>query len=191
MGKTVINTLAASNHSEKDRSELDYYGTNPKTLEALLEKEIFDKDVWEPGSGHGNLVNVLKAKGYNVWSTDIHDYGCQDMIIDFLNFYDGYQGDIIMNPPYNLADEFVKKALSQVDEGHKVAALLRLQYLEGNKRYETILKDNPPKHVYPFVNRQVCSAKDDFTESSALAYAWFVWEKGFKGEPIIRWLKTK
>ena len=25
--------------------------------------------------------------------------------------------------------------------------------------------------------------------SSAVAYAWFVWEKGFNGKPIIDWIK--
>lgn len=108
-----LNTLGASNLSEKERSELDYYGTDPKTIEALLKVEQFDKDIWEPSSGHGNIVKMLKKYNYNVWSTDIHDYGCQDMIIDFLNFYDGWHGDIIMNPPYQLASEFVIKALSK------------------------------------------------------------------------------
>ena len=188
---TPLNTLGASNLSEKERSELDYYGTNPKTLEALLDVEQFDRRVWEPGSGHGNLTRVLIDRGYVPWSTDIHDYGWQDNIIDFLDWYDGWEGDIIMNPPYQFAEEFVEKALTQVDEGHKVAALLRLQFLEGTKRYKNLYKENPPKTVYVFTNRQVCSKVDDFTEGSAVAYAFFVWVKGFKGNPEIKWLSTK
>ena len=190
MAKNVVNTLGASNLSQKERSFLDYYGTDPKTVKALLEVESFDKDIWEPGSGHGNIVNELKAKGYNVWSTDIYDYGHQDMIIDFLNFYDGWHGSIVMNPPYQLAQEFVEKALSQLDTGHKLAALLRLQFLEGQKRFTELYKDNPPKKVYVFINRQVCSKVDDFTEGSAVAYCWMIWEKGFKGSPTIHWLNT-
>ena len=53
MSKNTLNTLGASNLSEKERSELDYYGTNPKTLEALLDVEQFDRRVWEPGSEIG------------------------------------------------------------------------------------------------------------------------------------------
>lgn len=191
MPKDPLNTLGASNHSEKERSELDYYGTNPKTLEALLDFEDFCTDIWEPGSGHGNLVNVLKAKGANVWSTDIKDYGCQDTITDFLSYQDSWHGDIIMNPPYQLAEEFVEKALVLIDAGHKVAALLRLQFLEGTKRFKNLYKENPPKTVYVFTNRQVCSKVDDFTEGSAVAYCWMIWEKGFTGNPVIKWLSTK
>ena len=95
---------------------------------------------------------------------------------------------IVMNPPYCDAEKFVSKALSLVGDGRKVAAFLRLQFLEGQGRYDRLMKDNPPKAVYVFVKRQVCSAKDDFTEGSAVAYCWMVWEKGFKGSPEIRWI---
>ena len=190
MAKNVVNTLGASNLSKKERSFLDYYGTDPKTIRALLDAESFEEDIWEPGSGHGNIVNELKAKGYKVWSTDIYDYGHQDAIIDFLEFDGDWRGSIVMNPPYQLAQEFVEKALSKLGPGHKLAALLRLQFLEGQKRFTELYKNNPPKKVYVFVNRQVCSKTDDFTEGSAVAYCWMIWEKGFSGSPTIHWLNA-
>ena len=48
----------------------------------------------------------------------------------------------------------------------------------------------PPKVVYVFSGRVKCAMNGDFEKvgSSAVAYAWFVWEKGFKDEPVIRWV---
>nr|DAO33227.1 MAG TPA: DNA N-6-adenine-methyltransferase [Caudoviricetes sp.] len=68
--------------------------------------------------------------------------------------------------------------------------LLRLQFLEGSKRYLKLFKTDPPKYVYLFVKRQKCF-KNGISEpvgGSAVAYAWFVWLKGSKTEPILRWL---
>lgn len=188
---TVNNTLGASNLSKKQRSALDYYGTNPKCVEALLERERFQNRIWEPCSGHGNISKTLKAKGFGVRSTDVFDYGEQDEIADFLAFDGEWDGDIITNPPYCLAEEMAKKAIESVRPGAKIAMFLRLQFLEGQSRYDGIFSKNPPKAVYCFPKRQVCSAKDDFTEGSAVAYCWIVWEKGYEGDPALRWLGVR
>lgn len=47
---------------------------------------------------------------------------------------------------------------------------------------------NPPKIVYVSSSRLNCAKNGDFESypSSAVAYAWFVWVKGFKGDPIIK-----
>ena len=45
MKKDPLNTLGASNHSKKQRSELDYYGTAPSATLALLERETFNKNI--------------------------------------------------------------------------------------------------------------------------------------------------
>ena len=188
MAKKSINTLGASNHSNKERSELDYYGTDPKAVEELLRHESFEHDIWEPSSGHNLIVDVLRSYGYYVRSTDIFDYGCQDEVIDFLNYTKQWSGDIIMNPPYEEAEHFVEKALDLVAPHCKVVCFLRLLFLEGQGRYKRLFKDSPPKTIYVFSKRQVCSKNDDFTEGSAVAYCWMVWEKGFVGDPVIKWI---
>lgn len=189
--KSPLNTLGATNHSKKERSALDYYGTNPEAVKELLKREAFSHKIWEPTSGHGNIVNALKEAGYEVLATDIFDYGRQDGLIDFLEHEPTEEDkgmDIVMNPPYYDAEPFVVKALECVSEGRKVAAFLRLLFLEGQSRYKNIFKDNPPKTIYVFSKRQVCSKTDDFTEGSAVAYCWMVWEKGSKADPVVRWI---
>lgn len=191
MAKDTLNVMGASNHSLEERSKLDYYGTDPKSTKALLEHEDFSDFVWEPCAGRHLIVDVLRSAGYDVLATDIADYGYGDEKLNFLEFDGAFDGAIITNPPYGLSTEFAAKALEVVQPGRKVAMFLRLLFLEGTKRYEKLFKENPPKTIYVFTNRQVCDRNDDFTKGSAIAYAWFVWVKGSKTEPVIRWISTK
>lgn len=191
MGKDTLKTLGATNHSLEERSKLDYYGTDPRATQALLEVETFDKNIWEPAAGHHLISNELEKAGYNVKSTDIADYGFGDDLGNFLDFKGIWNGDIITNPPYELANEFAIKALDVISEGHKVAMFLRTLFLEGQKRYDTLFSVNPPKVVYVFSTRVVADKNDDFNHGSAVSYSFFVWEKGYKGDPIIKWLKIK
>lgn len=53
--KSVYATLAASNHSERERNKHDYYATDPKAIELLLAEEKFSPLVWECACGEGHL----------------------------------------------------------------------------------------------------------------------------------------
>ena len=66
---------------------------------------------------------------------------------------------------------------------------LKLQFLEGKAR-KSLFKKYPPKVVYVSSARLLCAKNGEFEKypSSAVAYAWFVWEKGFTGDPIIKWI---
>lgn len=113
--------------------------------------------------------------------------------VDFLKTNDVWNGDIITNPPYKYAQEFVEHSLRIIEKseisGLKVAMFLKLTFLEGQARRKMFEK-NPPKVVYVYSQRRKCALNGEFekTGSSASAYAWFVWEKGFKGDPIIKWI---
>lgn len=183
-------THGASNHSTTDRVENDYYATEPKAVELLLEKEQFSKQVWECAVGGGHIAEILKQNGYEVYCTDIVDRGYPGTkVLDFLE-YNGepLQMDIITNPPYSIAKQFVEKALDSVQEGHKVAMFLKLQFLEGKSRRE-LFKATPPVRVYVASGRLNCAPNGDFAKAgSALAYAWYIWEKGFTGKPTIDWI---
>ena len=98
-------------------------------------------------------------------------------------------GDIVTNPPYKFAKEFVLQALKVIAEGRKVCMFLKLTFLEGKDRKE-MFKEYPPKTVYVSSSRILCARNGDFDsfDSSATAYAWFVWEKGYKGDTVIKWI---
>lgn len=172
------------------REENDYYATNPKAMHELLKYETFNENIWEPACGEGNLSEVLKEYGYNVFSTDLIDRGYQDLQMDFLKSDLKHDGDIITNPPFKYTNEFIKKSLEAIPEGNKVALFLKLNYLSGKKRYEEIYSKFPPYTVYIFTGRMSCSKNNtpEGFKNGAMDYAWFIWEKGKQGPTQIKWI---
>ena len=172
------------------REEHDYYATDPIAVKLLLNQEKFDCNIWECASGENHIANVLKEYGYNVRTSDIVKRTPTTEQKDFLKNRKKRNGDIITNPPFCLAEEFIHKALSLVGKGHKVAMFLRLQFLESIKRYEGLFKENPPKTIYVASRRIKCGKDGDFNSSmsSIMCLAWFVWEKGFNGDTTIKFI---
>lgn len=187
--QSIFTTLGASNHVDHERAEYDYYATEPKAMELLLAEEIFSPTVWECACGEGHLSKVLLDHGYGVKSSDLIYRNFGEGGIDFLKQNKTCYVDIITNPPYKYAKEFVEHAIEILEEGRKVAMFLKLTFLEGKARKELFLKA-PPKKVYVSSSRLKCAKNGKFekTGSSAATYAWFVWEKGYKGYPTIRWI---
>lgn len=186
-------TLGASNHTNEQRQGDDYYATAPVAAIKLLENEQFCTNVWECACGGGHLSDVFVKAGYHIRSSDLVNRNYGEIGIDFLsNDIVEWDGDIVTNPPYKFAQQFIEKALAIVPAGNKVAMLLRLQFLEGKKR-QKMFKQHPPKTVYVFSSRLQCAKNAEFEEmnkrgGSALAYAWYVWEKDYVGNPAIKWL---
>lgn len=182
-------TLGARNYAQNEREEHDYYATEPKALELLLEKETFDPYVWECACGEGHLAKVLNEHGYIVKATDLIARGYGEGGVDFLQTNEIHNGDIITNPPYKYAQEFVEHALEIIPDGNKVAMFLKLQFLEGKSRRKMFEKF-PPSRIYVSSGRLCCAMNGDFekySKSNAVTYAWFIWEKGYIGEPRVRW----
>ena len=197
-GKSTFNTfitLGANNHTDVTREKDDFYATPPLAVKELMKLETFDKNIWEPCCGMNHITNVLKDNNYNVKTSDIIDRvndGSVE-IIDFLNYNGKYNGDIITNPPYKLATEFVYKSIETITYGHKVAMFLKLTFLETKKRYE-LFKKYPPKVIYVASMRFGCSQTGEFNSdgntSSAIAYCWYIWEKGYNGDTTIKWFNN-
>ena len=131
--QNVMATLNASSHSKGEREQNDYYATPPKAVEQLLELETFQNKIWECACGEGHISKVLKNFGHNVKSTDLIDRGYGDSH-DFLQTNSSYDGDIITNPPFSKANEFLLKAMDIMFNESKLAMLLRIQFLEGVAR---------------------------------------------------------
>lgn len=182
-------TIGASNHASHDRAEKDYYATEPAATDWLCKLEQFQSPILEPSCGEGHISEQLKAHGYKVVSRDLEDRGYGEAGCDFLcPWIETWAGDIITNPPYAFAQEFVERALQMIKPGRKVAMFLKLTFLEGKRRRD-FFKSAPPVRIWVSSSRLKCARNGDFEGSpgSATCYAWFVWEKGFKGHPEIRW----
>lgn len=182
-------TMGSRNYALQERERHDYYATEPKALELLLDIETFNNNVWECACGEGHLGKVLEKRGYTVKATDLIPRGYGVGGVDFLTQNENWHGDIITNPPYKYAQQFIEKAIDIIDDGCRVVMFLKIQFLEGKARRKMFEK-YPPKVIYVSSSRLHCALNGDFekySKSNPVAYAWYVWEKGYKGEPTIRW----
>lgn len=183
----VTRIIGAHNLSKEKRVHDDYYATSPIAAEYLTQIEHLNKRIWEPACGAGHLAKAFLRKGHYVLSTDLVDRGFGQGGVDFLEVNEPYYGDIVTNPPFKLAQEFIEHALSLVQEGNKVCMFLKLQFLEGASR-KAFFKDNPPIRVWVSSSRIQFGANGNFgNKSSMLATAWYVWEKGYKGDTTLKW----
>lgn len=190
---------------ERGRVENDYYATPFSATEALLNAlnesgETLSSDtILEPSAGEGHIVKVLKDfYPYNeIVANDIAYRSSRLGIdvnggIDFLNYEPHRKFDtIITNPPFALAQEFIEKALEL--SNHYVIMFAKIQLLEGDKRRK-MFDNSPLKYVYVFSKRVNPLRNGETTDengkpwASTMCFAWFVWEKDYEGEPIIRWI---
>lgn len=177
------------NRRNPDAEKHDYYATDPQAVELLLEQEEFCGFTWEPACGEGHISKVLKQHDHEVISTDLIYRGYGDGGVDFLAIKDAHDfpGDIITNPPYKFAREFVEKALEIVADYQKVAMFVKLTFLEGQARRE-LFRQHPPKTVYVSSARLECGKNGVFNGSSAVAYCWIVWDKGYQGPTELKWI---
>ena len=97
---------------------------------------------------------------------------------------------LIKHKEFAKAKRLLKKALQTIPEGHKVAMFLRLLFIEGQGRRE-LFDQYPPVRIYAF-SKRVYAGKNGELENtkgnSAMAFAWFVWEKGNTNLPTLHWI---
>ena len=187
--KSVFTCNGARTYAKEERQSEDYYATEPRAVYELLERESFSKKILEPCVGGGHIARVLMDKGYSVIANDIIDRGFPNTNIrNFLSITEN-NFDIVTNPPYVFAKEFVEHSLKISPVGTKIAMFLKLTFLESQSRRE-LFEINPFKTLYVFSQRRNCAKNGDFEKypSSAVAYGWYVWEKGFNGTPEIKWI---
>jgi len=178
-----------------EREPNDFYPTPKKVITKLLEQEKFDGNIWESACGKGHISKELIKNGYDVISTDLIDRDYGKGGIDFLDDESvkkiGVQDNLITNPPYKDGLQFVLQAKKYTR--NKIALLCKTTFLEGVERYEMFQdQDFPLKTIYQFSRRPTLIKEGlESTENlrGMISYAWFVWERGYKGKPTINWIK--
>jgi hypothetical protein len=162
----------------------DLYQTPDVAVHALLKAERITGTIWEPACGPGAMVKVLRDAAHRVYATDLVDYGCPDSDggIDFLleRHPSFHIGAIVTNPPFKLANRFVAHAIELGVP--KIVMLLRLQ----SESRRAVLESGLLARVHVFRNRLPMMHRagwDGPKASSAMAFAWFVWELGHRGPP--------
>lgn len=207
----VFSTLGATNHSTGERQKEDYYATDPRFINHLLEKEPWlknpDLKILEPSAGEGVLVDrFYELTGNKMDAYDLiarrDDIIEQDYFTaDFSNKYDV----ILTNPPYlkdtaktttGLAD-YILKALKEVKIGGTVIMFLKTLHLESKVRYEKIFKNYPPSKLYVYASRISCYKNNDTTlPQGAISYTIFMWcnkkeDGSFDKDTKLDWIRYK
>jgi hypothetical protein len=181
--QNLSHAVMAQRFEAKD--SLDDFPTPPWATRALFEHVIPSVPVeqltcLEPACHKGHMSKVLLEYFASVTSSDIYDYG-YGKTRDFLNH--PYSADsfdwIVTNPPFRLAEDFIRKSLQVSKFG--VAILARTVFLESVGRYERLFRDTPPTMFAQFTERvPMVKGRLDKSASTATGYGWMVWIKSGK-----------
>ena len=165
----------------------DFFPTPAWATYALIDNESFHGEVWECACGDGAMSVVLETACTKVISSDLYDRGYGETGIDFIGTT-RKADNIITNPPYNSAEAFVRTGVRQARR--KFGLLLRLAFLEGVHRANTIFSKVPPSRVWVFSERITFYPKGlERKGSGTTAYAWFVWDKDAPSGTELKWFK--
>ena len=132
-------------NSARGRRQADFYPTPPEATVALLQFLNLPKNttIWELAAGEGDMAGVLQAYFETVYTTDILDG------TDFLKSSIDAADWIITNPPFSLAEDFIRRA-AKIEK--PFAMLLKSQYWHASKRM-ALFEDIPPSYILPLTWR--------------------------------------
>lgn len=179
-----------SSHDFEARG-VDAYFSPPEAVWSLIAIEAgrLPRHIWEPAAGDGAIVTPLAEAGHTVTATDLVDYGLAGCRagVDYLEAAaPAGIGGIVTNPPYRLAMAFAEKALGEVPY---LALLLRTNFLESTARLP-FFRRHPPTRVWISSRRLPMMHRHGWQGPRApsnTCFAWFVWERGVEGRPVVDW----
>lgn len=181
------------------RSALDFYQTPVEDVEKFLQKSGLVPNtgtVLEPSAGLGNISTTVSRlrPGASVVSGDIEQREFPlHYVNDFLQQpFKKEVSCVITNPPFSHALEFIERGL-EICNGD-VIMLLKLAFLETHKR-RPLFDKGRLREVWVSSSRIDCYSPDVVvnangkrTNSSTMALAWFVFNRNYRGYPVIKWL---
>lgn len=169
---------------------LDFFPTPPWATRALCHLVLpqfavrgpAGLRVWEPAAGEGHMAEVLRESFREVIASDVHDYGRGYAVGSFVGDGPDQMAAsagvdwIITNPPFNLAIDFARRAITEARDG--CALLVRTTWLESDERWQLFCR-TPPTHVAVFMGRvAMLRGRWEPGASTATSYAWVVWCHG-------------
>jgi len=135
----------AGGNSAAGRRQSDLYPTPPEVTVALMRFLNFPSgvSVWEPAAGDGDMADVISQYAFPIYVTDIRDG------TDFLKSCIDDADWIITNPPFSIAEEFIRHA---AELNKPFAMLLKAQYWHAAKRAK-LFEELPPSYILPLTWR--------------------------------------
>ena len=182
----------------KAANEYDFYETPKWATEKAIERMLIDgvinkyDEIYEPCCGAGAISDLLEVYGFeNLKKSDIQtaDYIKGNKGIDVYDLDDEITDVVFTNPPYNLmTKENMLKEFLRIAK-RKVILILNIYYLSSKDRKE-MLERSHLNYVYIHSDRVTMYPYGQPVPKNGgtKMFAWFVWDKKYDGEPIIRWL---
>lgn len=181
----------ANRHKVADRPLMDAYATPASLIscaELVFRRFLYPRiPVLDPCCGESHVFRKeLGSMGYEVVENDIIMPGGHDFLHPTSESLDAWKSchQIAMNPPFSKWDEFVFMAKSYA---MTVIAIGRLNYLSTQSRLESDIWDGLC-HIAVFsryVDYQTPIRTDGQFHVGAMATGWFVWQRGYRGEPTV------
>jgi hypothetical protein len=173
----------------------DYYVEPGWCSARLFQQEQFHGTILDPACGSGRIVNNARLAGYKAFGTDlkIRSQFCMQAI-DFMAPTPrpkSYSQNIVCNPPFGIAEDFVRLALERYQS--KMAMLLPLDWIAGDERTRW-LEHSELRRVLILTPRPSMPPglliEQGFEASRGKAnFAFYVFEKGFHGRADLDWLR--
>ena len=141
--------------------------------------------VWECAAGTGQMVSALKAAGFQVYGSDLQDG------IDFLAAPALPEPDIdaiITNPPFELATEFIERALRMTEPNAGTVAMLLRTDFEHAKSRTHLFRDNPTFRKKVVLLRRITwfdPGPDRVGKSPSFNHSWYVFDHRHEGPPTV------
>lgn len=175
------------------RHDMDWYIEPAWTVDLLLDAEPFDAPMWDPACGCGTIPKAIAARDRLCFASDAADRG-YGQVHDFLGMEPApfRAASIITNPPYGLAEDFVRQALCLTTG--KVAALVQAKFLYSQRRH-ALFNAHPPLRVYHLSSRPSMPPGEKLLAGTVepkggkMDYCWVVWDFMHDGPTETRWLR--
>lgn len=176
------------------RNDHDWYVEPASCVHQLFDAVQFEGTIHDPCCGKGTIPNVASERGYHASGSDIVDRGYRgkggfdwDGAYNF--FYDPTMRDnIVSNPPYKLAEEMFAHACRHA--ALKVAFVLRISFLAGQKRRDRLFKQYRPSEVIVLSQRPSMPPGGTGVpaKGGTADYVWLVWDRAYFGPTTLRWI---
>jgi hypothetical protein len=158
--------------------------------ERLFAVEKFFGSIWDPACGLGRIVEAARRASYDTRATDIVDRGyAHSNLLDFLQEDQPRADNIVCNPPFNLCERFVRRALALTSGNGKVAII----WLTRRLNAAHWLAETPLACIYLLTPRPSMPPGNvilagEKPGGGTQDFCWLVWQHGYVGPPAMRWL---
>jgi hypothetical protein len=166
---------------DNERDPKDNYETPPDAVHQLLGHVKLAGGVWDPSCGRGAILKaLLEANVGEVVGSDkhVHDMRqgvrCHPYVVDFMDMtkMPAESSNIVMNPPFDQADDHVRHALRIVPSTGMVCVLLRLTWIAAKKRSDLLA--HLSKVIICGRLKMLPPDVPDQGHNGAVDFAWFV-----------------